>query len=145
MNSAPYLAFASGDEPDQAACLGLMNSLPFDWQARRFAEMHLNFFILEGLIVPHLGDADYAAVAEAAARLSCVDERFEDFAASVGVAFSPLDEAERERLRVEIDARVARAWGLTPDDLAVICHDFTLRAVPVDYRERLTRRLTELR
>ena len=30
-------------------CLGLMNSLPFDWQARRFVETNLNFFILEGL------------------------------------------------------------------------------------------------
>ena len=32
----------------EAACLALMNSLSFDWQARRFVETHLNFFVLEG-------------------------------------------------------------------------------------------------
>ena len=30
-NSTPYLAFVDGGEAAQAACLGLMNSLPFDW------------------------------------------------------------------------------------------------------------------
>ncbi|MGH8898700.1 MAG: Eco57I restriction-modification methylase domain-containing protein [Egibacteraceae bacterium] len=143
-NSAPYLAFVGADDGAQSVCLGLMNSLPFDWQARRFAEVHLSFFILEGLVVPDLSDEDYAQIAEAAARLSCVDERFADFAASVGVAVGPLDDEERERLRVEIDARVARAWALTSVDLEVMYADFTLNAVPARYRMRLIRRLTEL-
>ena len=51
-NSAPYLAFIGGDSQTQATCLGIMNSLPFDWQARRFVEANFNFFILESLIVP---------------------------------------------------------------------------------------------
>lgn len=143
-NSAPYLVFVGAGNHAQAACLGLMNSLPFDWQARRFAEVHLSFFILEGLVLPHVTDDDYAAIAESAARLSCIDERFTDFAASVGVAVGPLDDEERERLRVEIDARVAWAWGLTPADLEIMYADFTLTAVPARYRARLTRRLTEL-
>ena len=36
-----------------------MNSLVFDWQARRFVETNVNFFILEGLQVPELTDAQY--------------------------------------------------------------------------------------
>ena len=143
-NSAPYLAFVGAGNHAQAACLGLMNSLPFDWQARRFTEVHLSFFILEGLVLPHVADEGYAVIAQAAARLSCVDERFTEFAASAGVAVGPLDEEERERLRVEIDAQVARAWELTPADLEVMYADFTLNAVPARYRTRLTRRLTEL-
>ncbi len=143
-NKAPYLAFVDADNHARAVCLGLMNSLPFDWQARRFVEVNLNFFILEGLVLPDLSDEDYAQIAEAAARLSCIDERFADFAASIGVAVGPLDDEERERLRVEIDARVARAWALTPVDLEVMYADFTLNAVPARYRTRLTRRLTEL-
>jgi len=143
-NKAPYLAFAVGDNHARAACLGIMNSLPFDWQARRFVEINLNFFILEGLTVPDLADEDLAVVAAAAARLSCIDDRFAEFAESMGVEVGSLTDDERERLRVEIDARVARGWGLTADDLDVIVADFTTDAVPVGYRRRLADRLAEL-
>ncbi len=129
-NKAPYLAFPGGTERDQAACLSIMNSLPFDWQARRFVEINVNYFILEGLRLPALSDADYNAIATAAARLSAVDERFADFAAATGVECGPLPEAERQRIRDDIDARVARAWGLTPEDLHVIFEDFTPDSVP---------------
>lgn len=143
-NSAPYLAFVSGADKERAVCLAIMNSLPFDWQARRFVEIHVNFFILEGLIVPDLNDDDADAIAECAARLSCVDERFTDFASTFGLDPGPLPEDERERLRVEIDALVAHAWGLTSDDLDVLFRDFTLNAVSTEYRRKLRERLVEL-
>jgi hypothetical protein len=143
-NKAPYLAFAAGGDRARAACLGIMNSLPFDWQARRYVEINLNFFILEGLAVPDLDDGDLAVVAAAAARLSCADERFAELAEAVGVQAGPLGDGERERLRVEIDARVARAWSLTTGDLGVLLADFTLDAVPPGYRRRLATRLAEL-
>ena len=144
LNSAPYLTFVEDRDADRAACLGLMNSLVFDWQARRFVETHVNFFILEGLRLPSLSDAAYERIAHAAARLSCVDERFTDFATATGVECGPLDSDERERLRIEIDALVAHTWGLNDDDLEVIFADFTLDAVPDGYRRRLRARLAEL-
>ncbi len=144
-NSAPYLAFANGGGTARAASLGVLNSLPFDWQARRFVETHLNFFVLEGLVVPDIGDHDYAEVARCAARLSCLDERFAAFAESTGVKVGPLDDDERDRLKVEIDARVARAWKLSDDDVSVMFDDFTADAVPPAYRERLMDRLGALR
>ena len=52
-----------------------------------------------------------------------------DFARAAGVDVGPLGQAERQRLLVEIDARVAHAWDLTPDDLAVMFDDFTTDAV----------------
>ena len=143
-NTAPYLAFVDGDETTQAVCLGVMNSLPFDWQARRFVEIHVNFFILEGLVVPRLGDENSDRIARCAARLSAVDDRFVGFARAAGVDVGPLDQAERRRLLVEIDARVARAWDLTPDDLAVMFDDFTTDAVSGGYRSDLVSRLREL-
>ena len=143
-NKAPYLAFVNGDEMVQAACLGVMNSLPFDWQARRFVEINVNFFILEGLIVPRLGDDDYQVVARNSARLSAVDDRFADFARATGVKFEPLDPVERQRLLVEIDARVARAWELTPADLTFMLEDFTTDAIPEGHRLQLLSRLKEL-
>jgi hypothetical protein len=144
LNSAPYLAFTTGTSTEHAACLGVMNSLPFDWQARRFVETHVNFFILEGLRVPPLSDEDFDAIARAAAQLSCVDERFADFAAAIGVEPRELRQDEREQLRIEIDARVARAWDLGAEDLTLTFRDFTLDAVPAHYRERLLTRRAEL-
>ena len=143
-NTAPYLAFAAGDEHCQATCLAIMNSLPFDWQARRFVEIHANFFMLEAFTVPDLHDGAFTAVARASARLSAVNDRFADFAAAAGVEFGPLSESERQHLRVEIDARVAHAWQLTEDDLAVMFDDFTSDAVPQAHRDALQERLAEL-
>ena len=143
-NAAPYLAFVDDDTLAQAACLGIMNSLPFDWQARRFIEINVNFFLLEGLYLPDLNDADFNAISHAAARLSAVDDRFADFASATGVEFGPLSPTERTRLRVEIDARVARAWNLTRADLDVIFRDFTESAVTPAYRAALVDRLEQL-
>ena len=72
-----------------------------------------------------------------AARLSCVDERFAEFAAEAGVDYGPLTDAERNDKRAEIDALVAHAYGLTEDELRFIFTDFTENAVPLVYREKV--------
>jgi hypothetical protein len=143
-NTAPYLAFIDEDPRAEATCLAILNSLPFDWQARRFVEIHLNFFVLEGLRIPELDDTTFDELAEAAARLSCPDDRFADFAAATGVDVGPLDSEQRTTLLADIDARVARAWGLSMDELEVIFRDFTLDAVPAAYRDRVRVRFAEL-
>jgi Eco57I restriction-modification methylase len=144
VNSAPYLVFVEPSPIAESACLALMNSLVFDWQARRFVEGHVNFFVLEGLKLPSLDDAQIAALAAPAARLSCPDERFADFAKATGVECGPLDEDERLALRADIDARVARAWDLTADELEIVFSDFTRDAVPEAYREAVRKRFAEL-
>lgn len=143
-NKAPYLAFVEGGPVEQAACLAVMNSLAFDWQARRFVETNLNFFILEGLYVPNLSNDHFIAIANAACRLSCADDRFDDFARETGIERKPLGDPERERLKIEIDARVAKSWGLTAEDLSLILADFTLDAVPAVYRQQLLTRFGEI-
>ena len=143
-NKAPYLAFMRGAEREQAACLGLLNSVQFDWQARRFVEINMNFFILEGLFVPNIDDDNFESIANAAARLSAVDDRFADFAQATGVECGPLEDDERSRLRAEIDARVAHAWELDEDDLDLMFTDFTEAAVPPDYRDSVRVRLRAL-
>ncbi|MFN8111879.1 MAG: hypothetical protein U0R51_01635 [Solirubrobacterales bacterium] len=144
LNSAPYLTFVDDDQQAEAACLGLMTSLAFDWQARRFVETHVNFFILEGLRLPTLDDDTFGALAAAAARLSCSDERFVEFAEATGAACGSLSDDERIGLRVEIDAQVAQAWDLTVDELDLVFSDFTLDAVPEAYREAVRQRFAEL-
>ena len=139
-NKAPYLTFIDDDPRAEAVCLALMNSLVFDWQARRFVETSLNFFILEGLRLPDLDDDTFDALAATAAWLSCPDDRFADFAAATDVEVEQLDDDERTRLRAEIDAHVARAWGLTPSEIELVFDDFTEDAVPLAYREAVRQR-----
>ncbi len=143
VNSAPYLVFMEDRDLHRACCLGLMNSLPFDWQARRFVESHVSYFILEGLRLPEFTDAQYEQIARAAARLSCVDDRFAAFAEATGVDHGRLSEEDRDELRAEIDALVAHAYGLDADELELVFSDFTLDAVPEDYRQLVRRRFAD--
>jgi hypothetical protein len=143
-NKAPYLTFVPGNELEQAVCLGIMNSLPFDWQARRFVETNVNFFILEALSVPGLNSEDFLAIARASATLSCPDARFTDFATAFDLRPRELDPVERDNRRADIDARVARAWDLSAQDLQLMFTDFTADAVSPDYRRLVLQRFGEL-
>lgn len=143
-NAAPYLSFYVGGPVEQAFVLGLMDSLVFDWQARRLVELNVNFFILNALALPIRENVDLTAIASRAARLSCVDERFTDFARAVGVDYGLLDEESRLRLMAEIDALVAHAYQLSEEDIATVMDDFTERAVPSVYRDRVMNAFLEL-
>lgn len=143
-NTAPYLAFVDGDDGARAGCLGVLNSLPFDWQARRYVETHMNYFVLELLAVPRFDDESWDALVRASARLSCGDPRFAEFASNTGVAVASLTGTERLKEEVEVDAQACRAWGLTPADLPTLYADFNLIGLPADHRTALTSRLTEL-
>ena len=135
VNSAPYFISCSWDDLELTSMLGVMNSLAFDWQARRYVEEHLSFFILKMLCFPQWERTDWRRVGSLAARLSCVDGRFADFAAEAGVEFGALSEAQHDDKRAEIDALVARGYGLDVDELRFIFTDFTVDAVSEDYRD----------
>jgi len=143
-NKAPYLVFPSGGPSSEAYVLGVLNSLPFDWQARRVVETNMNFFILDLLCFPPEEAVDAQGIAQRAARLSCVDDRFNAYAAAAGVAFGRLPTEDRQSLRAEIDALVTRAYGLTADDLEVVFSDFTTDAVPSGYRALVKAKFAEL-
>ena len=134
-NKAPYLLFADWGALARANVLGILNSLTFDWVSRRYVETNLNYFILDMLTFPPQDNTPWQRIGALAARLSCVDERFADFAADAGVPCGPVTDAQRQDMRAEIDALVARAYGLTEDELRFIFTDFTENAVSLAYRE----------
>ena len=136
-NSAPYLVFSGWAVNLQASILGAMDSLTFDWLARRYVELHLNFYVLNMLCFPPPENTPWQRIGSLAARLSCVDERFTEFAAEAGVEYGPLTDAERRDKRAEIDALVAHAYGLTEDELRFVFTDFTENAVTSAYREKV--------
>ena len=143
-NSAPYIIAKDWTALHQASILGTMNSLPFDWLARRYVELHLNFYILNMLCFPPQSNTPWDRIGYLAARLSCVNARFTDFAAEAGVNCGPLTDAQRHKLRAEIDALVARAYGLTEDELRFIFTDFTENAVPPAYRQQVLEKFERL-
>ena len=132
---APYIAFYEWRSLEQAFVLGVFNSIPFDWQARRSVETTLNYFILNGLTFPPPDDTPWRDIGELAAQLSCVDERFAAFGDEAGVEWGLLAESDRRDKRAKIDALVARAYGLTVDELRFIFNDFTENAVSSAYRQ----------
>ena len=134
-NKAPYLIFAGWGGLAQANVLGIMNSLPFDWIARRYVETNLNYFILDMLTFPPPDNTPWQRIGRLAARLSCLDERFYEFAAEAEVEYGPLTDAQRNDMRAEIDALVAGAYGLTEDELRFVFRDFTENAVSLPYRQ----------
>ena len=141
---APYIAFHSWVPLSQAFILGIFNSLPFDWQARRSVETTLSYFILNSLTFPPPNCTPWERIGSLAARLSCVDDRFAEFAAEAGVECGPISDAHRNNLRAEIDALVARAYGLTEDELRFIFTDFTENAVSPGYRQQVLEKFESL-
>ena len=133
-NSAPYLVFVGWESIYQAGLLGILNSIPLDWVARRYVETHLNFYVINMLTLPPSDNTPWERIGKIAARLSCVDEHYADFAAEVGVEYGPLNGAQHNEMRAEIDALVARAYNLTEDELRFIFTDFTENAVSSAYR-----------
>jgi hypothetical protein len=105
---------------------GIFNSLVFDFLIRARVSMNLNFFYVYQTPIP----SDYhnstaKKIIRLAARLSSPDERFRELADAVGVPFGPLTMKERLELTAEMNALVARHYGLTREDLAVILDSFT--------------------
>jgi len=131
LEHAPQFAWPRGTPHDVASLLGVFNSLAFDWLIRRRVETHITFSILNPLPIPHVP----AGVADLAGRLSCIDDRYADFAASAGVECGPLTTEEAIALEAEIDALVAHAYELSREQLEVIFSDFVEAAAPESYRQ----------
>jgi hypothetical protein len=110
----------------EAFLIGVLSSVPVDWWMRRFVEGHVDEEAFDSLRLP---DADPTSeiiirVIALAGRLACPDDRFATWAAAVGVDYGPLRPDEKQRMIEELDAVVARLYGLSPDQLTHIFDTF---------------------
>jgi hypothetical protein len=135
-NKGPYLLWPRGDEKDQSFLLGVLCSYCLDWYARRFVEVNLNYFIFNPLPVPRpsRGDPLWKRVVDLAGRLAAPDERFATWADAVGVPHGRVSHDLRQDMIDELDAVVARLYGLSEDQLT---HVFETFHEGWDYRTRL--------
>lgn len=122
--------------------LAWFNSLPMDWLARFMIQISVNQTYLYRLPMPQPSDADilqnpdYAALAKNALLLTLA-AGWDDFAADlaapmqalgVGKKHVPTTPKAQDKLRADIDHRVARLYGLQPADLAHMVGSFKVMA-----------------
>lgn len=145
-HKAPYLLRIAGSRRDEAYVLGLLSSIPLDWYARRYVEKTLSFEILNAFPVPCVAEDNVLRqrVIEIAGRLAAVDQRFADWAASVGVPVGTVNTvAEKDDLVAELDALASLLYGLTEDQVEHVFATFhrgwnyepRLKAVLDHYRQ----------
>lgn len=125
-NKGPYLVWKRGDELDQAYLLGVLGSHSLDWYARRFVEVGLNFFIFNPFPIPRPPRTDplWRRTVTLAGRLAAPDDRFADWAEKVGVEHGPLAPDVKQNMIDELDAVVARLYGLNEDQLTHLFETF---------------------
>lgn len=116
-NTAPVLVFDS--EERALAALAVLNSMVFDWLARRLvAGLHLNRFYLDALSWPELSGEDVKALAASAAALQCLSPRYAGLRGpGIAVVRADLSYVECHAL---IERAVAMGYGLSTSDLELI-------------------------
>ena len=103
---------------------------------RRFVETHVNYFVFNPLPIPRPARSvrSWRRTVALAGRLAAPDDRFADWAAKVGVERGPLPTDVKQDMIDELDAVVARLYGL---DEAQLTHIFETFHEGWDYAERL--------
>ena len=142
-HKVPTLSLADGSILKTIGLLGVCNSMVFDFMLRtRFASTSLAWFILEEMPIPHQLDeqsgSDVYRMSLDTIRLSFVHRRFApewlkckslypELADTEWKYWWAVNEVDRLRLRVEIDAICADLYGLDPDDF-----DWIVKDAPTD-------------
>ena len=126
----PYLEWRDTPPRAEAYLLGVLSSMICDWYARRVVELSMTFTVFGNIPIPEVNiDTDPIAwrVVEIAGTLAAVDDRFEDWAAEVGVPVGTATDTNsdyKKALIEELDACVALLYGLDEDDLACLYETF---------------------
>ncbi|AXV09964.1 hypothetical protein DVS28_b0194 (plasmid) [Euzebya pacifica] len=120
-NKAPYLLRSDkATVQDEAYLLGVLCTRVFDWQARCTVETNVNKYVLDDFAVPWPTNPDHPGrrrVVEIATRLAAQTPDYTEWAKPLGHEPEPVSAADTAELLVELDATVARLYGLTRDDL----------------------------
>ncbi|MGA2877122.1 MAG: hypothetical protein ABSE82_16520, partial [Nitrososphaerales archaeon] len=104
---------------------GILNSYVFDFLIRTRVTMNLSFFYVYQTPVPANLNGEVAArIVNISARLSACDQRFDALSELAKSPPGPLKMKERIELTAELNALVARHYGLSRSELQVILNSF---------------------
>jgi hypothetical protein len=123
-------------DEEQVFLCAVWNSFLLDYLVRMKVTTTLNFFYVYQLPVPRLTAKDkaFGPIVERAARLICTTAEFDDLAKEVGLGShkrGATEQAERARLRAELDGLIAHLYGLTEEEFTYILTTFPLVSDPV--------------
>lgn len=119
-NTAPVLIFER--EKAALAALAILNSVVFDWQARRMVSgLHLNRFYLQAMSWPRFTRSQLELLAERALNLLNHNRRFQELApARLRRRTNVLD---YRAAHVDIEATVAVGFHLSTEDVETVYRD----------------------
>src|SRR3972149_4207395 len=116
----------------------ILNSFTLDISLRQRVSANLTMFYIYQLPIPRLTkkDPSFKPIIDRAASLVCTTPEFDDLAKEVGLDSHKngvTDDVERNRIRAELDGRIAHLYGLTEEEFAYILTTFPL--VPAATKE----------
>jgi hypothetical protein len=138
LEGSPFLKIEAGEERFEAFLLGILGSLPFDWSARRWVELHFKFYILNDLPVPkyHAHLPLHEEIIRIVVALLAPRGGYDDWFVTLGE--SPPDASNligEERLVSKLDALASLAYGLERHQVEHIFETFHRKW---DYGPRLS-------
>jgi hypothetical protein len=135
-NNSIDFNFSALNNNERLFLCAVMNSFVVDASLRQSITSHVSFFFVYNTPVPRLqkGDKWFSEIVERAAKLICMTPEFDDLAAEVGLGSHQngvTDEAERAKLRAELDGIIAHLYGLTETEFQHILSTFPIVPDPV--------------
>mgnify|MGYP003291813028 CR=1 FL=1 len=115
-NKVPTVVFPNDTTGDRIYLwVGIVNSFAFDWLIRRIISTTINYFLLLSVPIPQIEiDSTLAkTIINCTKRLSRMTEEY-------------YRTNEMQELRIQIEVAVAKAYGLSIEDIRLILQDFPL-------------------
>lgn len=115
-NKVPTVVFPNDPTGDRIYLwVGIVNSFAFDWLIRRIISTTVNYFLLLSVPIPQIElDSNLAkTIISCTKRLSCMTDEY-------------YRTNEMQDLRIKIEVAVAKAYGLSLEDIRLILQDFPL-------------------
>lgn len=114
-------------------CVAMLDSFVIDWVIRQKVTTNINMFYIYQLPIPRItaDEPFFDDIVTRAAKLICTTAEFADLWNEVmETPWTPecgaTDEAERNRLRAELDGMIANIYGLTYEEFEYILSTFPL-------------------
>ncbi|QUS62573.1 Eco57I restriction-modification methylase domain-containing protein [Synechocystis sp. PCC 7338] len=142
-NNSIDFNFSTLNNNERLFLCAVMNSFVVDASLRQSITSHVSFFFVYNTPVPRLqkGDQWFSEIVQRAAKLICTTSEFDELAAEVGLnkkvpltkgdsggCYGVTDEAERAKLRAELDGIIAHLYGLTEIEFKHILSTFPIVA-----------------
>jgi len=117
-----------GDVKQMAYLVGMMNSFVLDYLVRQKMSININFnFFLEFPVpAPETDREAFDFIVRKVAQLVCTTNEFSELKKAAGIEHALVNESDRAQARAQLDARIAKLYGITKDELAYILEKFPI-------------------